>query len=313
VENADEESLGLLKQDPIQPQGPRGGRGFMMNQGNTLVQTKIGTHVDSYLATLMLSEVKDRMPDAEGEKRVTLALKKLISKMEKNQQADGMWAGKGYNAWAPVLGQGLGTKAIARARQAGADVADATLEKAKQTVEKAYNARTGKYTLDVRAAAGVQLYSASSSLATLQDLLNTYKAQEKEIRQTATSGSTASLRQSALTKLTTIKKTKKTHLEASKVVLKNLTNSRFVAGFGNNGGEEFLSYMNISEALAVKGGKDWTTWDRNMARNLSHVQNKNGSWSGHHCITGTTFCTSSALLVLMADRSPVPVAVKVKQ
>ena len=39
-------------------------------------------------------------------------------------------------------------------------------------------------------------------------------------------------------------------------------------------------------------------------------QNDDGSWSGHHCITGRTFCTSTALLVLMADRTPVPVTAR---
>ncbi len=47
-----------------------------------------------------------------------------------------------------------------------------------------------------------------------------------------------------------------------------------------------------------------------MTENLNRVQNDDGSWSGHHCITGRTFCTSTALLVLLADRTPVPVQVK---
>jgi hypothetical protein len=47
-----------------------------------------------------------------------------------------------------------------------------------------------------------------------------------------------------------------------------------------------------------------------MTANLNRVQNGDGSWSGHHCITGRTFCTSTALLVLMADRTPIPVGAK---
>ena len=34
-----------------------------------------------------------------------------------------------------------------------------------------------------------------------------------------------------------------------------------------------------------------------------------GSWAGNHCITGRTFCTATALLVLMGDRAPRPDAV----
>ncbi len=50
-------------------------------------------------------------------------------------------------------------------------------------------------------------------------------------------------------------------------------------------------------------GKEWEDWDRSVTENLERIQNKDGSWTGHHCITGRTFCTAAALLVLLADRS----------
>jgi hypothetical protein len=64
--------------------------------------------------------------------------------------------------------------------------------------------------------------------------------------------------------------------------------------------------MNLAESLAVKGGDEWRRWDYGMTASYSRVQNDDGSWSGSHCITGRTFCTSAALLTLMADRTPVP-------
>ena len=45
-----------------------------------------------------------------------------------------------------------------------------------------------------------------------------------------------------------------------------------------------------------------------MTENLERMQNADGSWAGHHCITGRTFCTATALLVLMGDRAPEPSA-----
>jgi hypothetical protein len=95
-------------------------------------------------------------------------------------------------------------------------------------------------------------------------------------------------------------------------IIRQLDDKQFIAGFGNNGGEEFLSYMNISEMLVVKGGAEWQSWDKSIADNLVRVQNKDGSWSGDHCITGRTFCTSAALLTLLADRAPVPLAAKIQ-
>ena len=77
----------------------------------------------------------------------------------------------------------------------------------------------------------------------------------------------------------------------------------FVAGFGNHGGEEFISYMNIGEALRAGGGEEWKKWDESMTKTLHGAQNADGSWAGQHCITGRTFCTASALMVLMTDRA----------
>ena len=89
-----------------------------------------------------------------------------------------------------------------------------------------------------------------------------------------------------------------------------LEDKRFLGGFGSNGGEEFLSFMNISEALHARGGDDWRQWDRRVTPLVVGAQDKDGAWSGSHCITGRTACTSFALLTLMADRAPTSPGVK---
>jgi hypothetical protein len=319
VEKGDADGLALTQPKNARPANPRingglgkppfGGGGFINGfMPTTTVQRKIGQNVDTFLATLMLSEVKSHMPTLEGEERVGQALDKLIGKIQKNQAEDGSWAQQG-NAWAPVLGQALATKAINRARQAGAEVKDEVLERAKKYAERSFDTQTNTFTVNAMAA-GVALYSTSGTFASVQDSVNTFKALEKSVRSSAESASVPADRQLAMSQLDGFKKSKKKQAQASKVVLKNLGNSRFIQGFGSNGGEEFLSYMNFSEALAVRGGKDWTDWSKRMSVNLSRVQNADGSWSGHHCITGKTFCTAAALLSLMADRSPVPLAAK---
>lgn len=93
---------------------------------------------------------------------------------------------------------------------------------------------------------------------------------------------------------------------AQDAITRRLDDERFVAGFGNNGGEEFLSYTRIGESLYLEGGEAWDKFDKKMTENLTNVQNKDGSWSGHHCITGRSFCTATALSVLMTDRMHVP-------
>ena len=92
-----------------------------------------------------------------------------------------------------------------------------------------------------------------------------------------------------------------------------LGSKRMLAGFGSMGGEEFISYMNISDSLVRKGGKSWSKWNDGIKTRLVKLQNKDGTWAGHHCITGRTVCTSAALLVLMVDRTQVPLSAKIGQ
>jgi hypothetical protein len=144
----------------------------------------------------------------------------------------------------------------------------------------------------------------------LQDSANTNRVLVYGLRDKLANSKDQNERSEAKRKLGEIEEGEKVRSEAQALVVDRLNDRQFVAGFGSNGGEEFLSYMNIAESLVVKGGDEWKQWDARMTENLNRVQNDDGSWSGHHCITGRTFCTSTALLVLTADRTPVPVVAK---
>jgi hypothetical protein len=156
-------------------------------------------------------------------------------------------------------------------------------------------------------AAGVPLYGWSACLGILQDSLNTGRAEAPQLRDQAARSRDPSARAEAMRKLDRIADTEMIQQGAQTAVVALLYAPRFLAGVGSNGGEEFLSYMTLAESLVVKGGDEWRRWDSGMTENLYRVQNADGSWSGSHCITGRTFCTSAALLTLMADRTPVPV------
>jgi hypothetical protein len=60
--------------------------------------------------------------------------------------------------------------------------------------------------------------------------------------------------------------------------------------------------MMTSEALASTASDDWDVWHAKMSNTLSSVQNPNGSWSGHHCITSPVFCTAAVILAMTADQ-----------
>jgi hypothetical protein len=69
-------------------------------------------------------------------------------------------------------------------------------------------------------------------------------------------------------------------------------------GFGSNGGEEFISYLQTGESMIIGKDQSWKNWYENMSGRLLNIQNEDGSWNGHHCITSPVFCTATCLLIL---------------
>jgi len=84
-----------------------------------------------------------------------------------------------------------------------------------------------------------------------------------------------------------------------------LSNERFVEGFGSIGGEEFFSYLNVSDGLRGAGGEEWKKWNKQITTKVLALQNNDGTWAGHHCITGRVAVTGAAILNLTVDREPV--------
>jgi hypothetical protein len=80
-----------------------------------------------------------------------------------------------------------------------------------------------------------------------------------------------------------------------------LSNQRFVEGFGSIGGEEFFSYLNISDSLKRTGGAEWKDWHATTTKKILDLQNNDGTWAGHHCITGRVAVTSAAILNLTVE------------
>jgi hypothetical protein len=275
----------------------------------TRVQSKLGPYIDTFVAAVLLPEAKDRMPDEAGKKRVSAALDKLLAKIQKNQRADGTWGGQG---WATTIQQGMAVKGLNRAAQFGGKVDEKVRARAEEQARQSFDKSSGKFKEE--GSAGVQLYAAGSNLGSVAESVKTNSQRKKQLaQQLASPTATEPEKAEARATLDRYKSAEKDLQAAQTAVIARLDDKQFIAGFGSNGGEEFLSYMNIGESLVVKGGDAWKTWDKSISENLNRVQNSDGSWSGHHCITGRTFCTSAALLVLMVDRAPQPISAEIKK
>lgn len=273
----------------------------------TRVQGKIGTYVDTFTALAVLTEAKSSMPDQVGNRRLEKSLDKILAKIEKNQRSDGTWDNRG---WAPVLSQSMAAKSLNRAAQSGLDVKDETLARVENQAKKQFDSKSGKF--GSGGSAGIELYAGAANSSTMRDSVSTRKLRARKMSRRAAKTRSAADQQAAERETAAAQTAEIATDTAEKALIERLEDPNFVQGFGNNGGEEFLSYMLVSESLIARGGDDWKTWDARITKLINHVQNGDGSWTGHHCITGRTFCTAAALLVLMADRTPVAVAAQIK-
>ncbi len=258
----------------------------------TRLQSKLGPHIDTFLASLVLTEAAGHMQDEPSENRLAAALDKVLVKIQKNQGADGMWGGRG---WAPALANAMAVKGLNRARQAGMSVREDVLVKAESD---AVGQVTGGGIFADPGSAGIPLYAGAKNLGVLQDSVNSNRQRAREVRDKAANAPTAGERKMAEAELARFAATEAAYDAAQRSIIERLDDDRFIAGFGSNGGEEFLSHMNIGESLVVKGGDAWKKWDAKMTANMNRVQNSDGSWTGHHCITSPVFCTAAVVQTL---------------
>lgn len=269
---------------------------------DTQLQSKIGVYVDTFLSAQILADLKGSLPVPADELRREKLLDKVVAKIQKHQKDDGAFAGN--NGWASTLSQGICSKSLNAAFAVGAKVDLAVLEKDHRQNAAGLDRATGVVGGAGAADAGVEIYRYASKLGGMTDFSKTNALRRDELEKTVAAPTAAEPEKEVAKK--ELEKIDKADAD-QKVLLKQVAGRAqeggFVAGFGNHGGEEFISYMNIGEALRAGGGEEWKKWDESMTKTLHTAQNADGSWAGQHCITGRTFCTASALMVLMTDRA----------
>jgi hypothetical protein len=167
--------------------------------------------------------------------------------------------------WAPVLSSAFANEGLYAARGAGAPVPAETLKRGDGYMLRNYDDKTRQFrTSD---SAGVELYTMAGTV-------------QAAARAGQMNGAGA------------------------QAALARLSDENFIRGFGSYGGEEHVSYLLTSEALAQAGGKNWERWDHGIRLRLAHIQRPDGTWRGDHCITSTAFCTAASLLTLTVRARP---------
>jgi hypothetical protein len=160
--------------------------------------------------------------------------------------------------WAPILGTSMASRSLYEAEQKGVRVDAATMKQAENYTKSSAQAVT------VTASAGVALYQSAQALEQLSRT-------EKDRRENA---------------------------PQINAIRAQLRDEKFVNGYGSIGGEEFFSYLNVSDGLRRAGGEEWNKWHSDITARILKLQNQDGTWAGSHCITGRVAVTSAAILNL---------------
>jgi hypothetical protein len=266
---------------------------------NTQIQTKLGQNIDAVLTAQFLSNLLERNLKGIDKKRVERALDICVSKIQSGTDAQGKQGGAG---WAGVLQSGLANSALESAQAAGADVDEKILNRTRDYQKGNYDDKTGS--VSTEDGAGVMLYAVSGSVRAsakearrAEESLNKAKKEGKIAKDAPVS--VANLKKAGLSEAEAIGYT--TSYNVYQAAKETAQREDVLDGFGNNGGEEFLSFLQTGESLAVNKDKDWKKWYDDMSGRILKIQNADGSWNGHHCITSPVFCTATSLLLLTVE------------
>jgi hypothetical protein len=268
----------------------------------TQIQAKLGQNIDVALTSQFFSRMlplTENKPDLQ--KKAKKALEKCVKIIENAQQSNGSWNNSG---WAPVLNSAMAGNALELAQENGIQVDTAKLAASQQYQRDNLSSEGAVKT---ESAAGVALYQLSSSQRTnaklrsqAYDILYKDAPADAEKAPASSADIKKELRKNGVSE-----KDAKAMSEAVVTynnVSKQIYNDDVLSGFGNNGGEEFLSYMMTSESFVKANDDQWDTWHKKMAALFEKIQNQDGSWNGHHCITSPVFCTAAVIMTLTADR-----------
>jgi hypothetical protein len=279
----------------------------------TQVQRKLGPFIDTFLASMLLARVDGTLAGANNA-RARKGLEKCVAKIERNQLKDGSWNIAG--GWAPVLGTSLASRSLYEAGKKGVKVKEEVMARADDyTVKSQKGVSSGATSSIGGIGTGVGPGSAPGRAdvrAATETADATISGSEKDRIERSTLAMSPSLSASAgvdlykdaqaLEQLSRTAESRAKNRDQIVAISGKLSDAKFVEGYGSMGGEEFFSYLNISDSLKRTGGKEWSDWNLKITQKVLKLQNNDGTWAGHHCITGRVAVTSAAILNLTSDR-----------
>jgi len=211
------------------------------NLSNTQPQSKLGKNIDVVLTSQFLSNIlHDLDYDQQLKRRVKRSIQKCVDKIEMGQSANGSQQGSG---WAGVLQSSFASSALEAAQVSGVEVDEKALDKSRDFQKGNINTTTNDVVTE--SAAGVVLYSVSGShrasakeTAAAKDAVMKAKREGKIKNEEV---NVENLQKAGMSESQAMKYS--TAYKINKTAKKLAQDDNVLSGYGNNGGEEFLSYL----------------------------------------------------------------------
>ncbi len=272
---------------------------YITDVRGTQIQRKLGENIDAVMTAQLLSNLIARDIEGLDRKRLERCLDICVSKIQDGTDEYGKQRGAG---WAGVLQSSMANSALESAQAVGVIVDAKILEKTKNYNEQNFDEKTGS--VKTEDGAGIMLYAVSGSVRAsskdarkAKEILAEAKVNGKLNKNDKIT--VENLQKSGLSESEALKySTSYNVYQSAKTTAQR---EDVLDGFGNNGGEEFLSFLQTGESLVVNQDKDWKKWYDNMSGRILKIQNEDGSWNGHHCITSPVFCTATSLMLLTVE------------
>ncbi|MCC6784095.1 MAG: hypothetical protein IT457_14730 [Planctomycetes bacterium] len=248
----------------------RRARGFGISSehldSGTLLQRKLGANIDLYLLTLLGSQLLGNGVDEHDEVRLQGELVGAVERIAAAQQANGEWE----TSYEPMLTTICAWLALRQASDAGIRIPSASADKVVRYLKQdCFEPASGIFH-DAKWGRGVRFVSQSGALRVLYGMGEGGSADVQRATQ-------------------------------------YLLQMSFDADVGGHeGGEEFLAALFATQALHIERDGNWRAFYPRIVDALVACQNRDGSWVGHHCITGRVFCTSCSILAMLTPHRLLP-------
>lgn len=273
---------------------------YITNVRGTQIQRKLGEHIDAVLALQFLNQVLPTLKDNNLKQKVQSAIQVCVNKVENSIDNSGRVTGSG---WAGVLQSSFANSSLETASKIdGVKVDEEKIRKAREYQKGNYN--PDNEDINASEGAGIMLYAVSSSVRGSAEESKQANALLKKAKDEGRIEKDAELNETNLKRIGLSDEKAKSYEVADKVYKSAKVKAMkedVLSGFGNNGGEEFMSFLQTGESMVVNKDNEWTKWYDNIGGRIMKIQNNDGSWNGHHCITSPVFCTATCLLILSIE------------